>query len=79
MSKGNGYNNWLVVEKDGAIIEIRGNKDNAHLMLAAPDLYDALSAIFAEVQYYEPDWYGVNLHKKIITALAKAEGRGEIE
>lgn len=43
----NMFNNWLIVDKNDIIIEIRGNEANAKLIAATPDMYEALNDIMA--------------------------------
>lgn len=79
---GSGKRVW-VTHEDASVVpiaEIRGEneeaKANAHLIAAAPAMYEALKAIDVFGNRTEYDLVlGTNVTAKIIKALSKAEGK----
>ncbi len=55
-----------IVNKTGA---------NAHLIAAAPEMYEALKVILALLETHEPNWYLSSHYNLMVKSLAKAEGK----
>jgi len=51
------------------------NKANAHLIAAAPEMYEALKEIYQLLEKHEPHWYLRKHYNLVAKALAKAEGK----
>lgn len=79
---------YLVKGQDGrdvAVVQERASRDAAHLIAAAPELYDALKVFAAEPLSTEPGHNRTRLFsfedldekiRRARAAIAKAEGRG---
>jgi len=48
---------------------------NAHLIAAAPELYEALNEVSYHLENNLPIWYTQGMHKRMKAALEKAEGK----
>ena len=53
---------------------IKETQANAHLIVAAPDMYAALKEVFELLEEHEPNWYLRGHYNRMTKALAKAEG-----
>ena len=68
---------WLVTERDDARVlwgEVKCSEPNAHLIAAAPDLYEALEALVLAQETAGTDGREADRRRAAIAALKKARG-----